>query len=59
MRGVKKLKVEPEHARGVCDFCLDKGEVFRLRSAYRNYRFLNVCAKCLTKIRSGFRQKEA
>jgi len=58
MRGVRKLKVEEGHSRGVCDFCLEKGEVFRLKSAYRYYRFLNVCQKCLTKIRSGFRQKE-
>lgn len=57
MKGIKKIKVESGRLRGVCDFCLEKGEVFRLRSAYRNYRFLNVCQKCLTKIRSGFRKK--
>lgn len=57
MRGIREVKVESWRLKGVCDFCLKKGEVFRLQSAYRNYRFLDVCSNCLTRIRSGFRKK--
>ena len=56
-RGVKELKIEDGQNSGVCDFCQEKGKMFKLLSRHRKYRFLNVCSDCLTKIRSGFNKQ--
>ena len=53
--GVKKINIEEGHPRGTCDFCLKKGKTYRLRSNYREYRFLVVCPNCLKKIRKALK----
>ena len=58
VKGIGKILVEPGHLRGVCDFCHKKGKSYRLRSSYRNYRFLVVCPECLRKLRSGFNREK-
>jgi len=55
MKRITKIKIEGGY-RGTCDFCHKKGDVYRLRSTYRSYRFLNVCSDCLKAIRSAFRK---
>ena len=59
MEDVSKLKVEIGRPTAVCDFCLEKGiktgNNYRLVSEYRKYRCLNICPKCLVKIRKVFK----
>jgi hypothetical protein len=54
-KGVGKTQVEGTSFNGVCDFCLTKGKVYKLRSSYRKYRYLNVCKKCIDRLRKRYR----
>jgi hypothetical protein len=59
MARIMKLVVEHGHPRAVCDFCLKKGKgkSYRLKSAHRTYRFLNICPECLTKLKKVFKRR--
>ena len=57
-KGIGKTEVVATSLRGVCDFCLTKGKVYRLRSSYRTYRYLNICEKCLKKLKKCYKTEK-
>lgn len=56
-KGVGKTQLVGASFNGVCDFCLVNGKVYKLMSSHRKYRYLNVCKKCLERLRKQYRRR--